>query len=101
MLSYKYFRALCGEKRAEKFSDFSTQMSLSQVDMLHKVYSHVDDVDLFLGGLMEKPMPGSLLGQTFSCIVADQMFRAMVGDRFFYSIENSATSFSQGELLVH
>ena len=75
-------------------------MSLSQVDMLSKVYSHVDDVDLFLGGLMEEPMPGSLLGQTFSCIVADQMFRAMVGDRFFYSLENSATSFSQGELLT-
>ena len=72
-------------------------MSSSQVEMLRKVYSHVDDVDLYLGGLMEKPMPGSLLGQTFSCIVADQMFRAVVGDRFFHSLHNSDNGFSQGE----
>ena len=100
-LTAKYFRSLCGEKRAENFNDFSTLMSFSQVDMLRKVYSHVDDVDLYLGGLMEKPMPGSLLGQTFSCIVADQMFRAMVGDRFFYSLDNSANRFSKGKLLLN
>ena len=73
-------------------------MSSSQVEMLRQVYSHVDDVDLYLGGLMEKPMPGSLLGQTFSCIVADQMFRAVVGDRFFHSLHNSDNGFSQGEV---
>ena len=72
-------------------------MSSSQVEMLSKVYSHVDDVDLFLGGLMEKPMPGSLLGQTFSCIISDQMYRTMVGDRFFFSTQNNQDIFTDGE----
>ena len=95
---YNSFRALCGGNRAVEFSDFSDQLSSSQILMLSQVYSHVDDVDLYLGGLLEKPMPGSLLGQTFSCIVADQMFRTMVGDRFFYSLNNSASRFSSEQI---
>ena len=67
-----------------------------QVEMLSQVYSHVDDVDLYLGGLMEKPLPGSLLGQTFSCIISDQMYRSMVGDRFFYSTLHQEDMFSDG-----
>ena len=73
-------------------------MNSLQVEMLSQVYNHVDDVDLFLGGLMEKPLPGSLLGPTFSCIISDQMYRTMVGDRFFYSTINQEEVFNEGRL---
>ena len=72
-------------------------MNSLQVEMLSQVYNHVDDVDLFLGGLMEKPLPGSLLGPTFSCIISDQMYRTMVGDRFFYSTINQEEVFNEGK----
>merc|ERR1719219_3186750 len=95
---YNSFRSLCGGKKAQTFVEFSDQMTSLQVEMLSQVYSHVDDVDLYLGGLMEKPLPGSLLGQTFSCIISDQMYRTMVGDRFFYSTLNHPNIFSEAKI---
>ena len=68
-----FSRALCGGKSAYKFSDLSNVMTRKQRRSLKSVYKHVDDIDLFVGGLMEKKMPGSMLGQTFTCIIADQV----------------------------
>ena len=66
------------------------------MERLALLYAHVDDIDLYMAGLLERPVPGSLLGPTFSCIIADQMFRARAGDRFFYSLSDSASNLTQG-----
>jgi len=95
---YNHFRVLCGGKRAKHWSDYSDTFTEEQITQLTSVYSHVDDVDLYLAGLMEQPVQGSLLGQTFSCIVLDQMFRTMVGDRFFYSLQSLPNSFNPDQL---
>lgn len=63
--------------------DLVTSLKMSyvcvqSVSKLSSVYQHVDDVDLFVGGLLEKPKPGSLLGHTFLCIVGDQFARLKV-----------------------
>lgn len=47
-------------------------------DQLSQLYQHVDDIDLFIGGLLERPHAGSLLGRTFLCIVGDQFARLKV-----------------------
>ena len=50
---------------------------------LAAVYASVEDVDLFIGGLMEtRTRGGGRLGHTFSCIIADQV--ALV--RFTYFV---------------
>ena len=67
------FRAKCGLQLATDFSDLSDTMSQDQIDKLTSVYNHVDDIDLYIAGLMETPTSGSLLGPTFSCIIADQV----------------------------
>ena len=41
---------------------------------IHHEIRNVSDVDLFVGGLFEKPLPGALLGPTFACIVREQVF---------------------------
>ena len=38
---------------------------------------NVSDVDLFVGGLVEKALPGALLGPTFACIIRDQVVSNM------------------------
>ena len=42
------------------------------------MYADVEDVDLYVGGILEQPVLGSLLGPTFQCIVGDQFARLKV-----------------------
>lgn len=48
------------------------------------VYSNIDEVDLWVGGLAEDKYSGSQLGETFHEIVLDQFMRFRDGDRFFF-----------------
>ena len=57
-----------------------------QVEELGRIYAHVDDIDLFVGGFLERSVDDSLLGPTFKCIVGDQFARLKLGDRFFYDL---------------
>lgn len=47
-------------------------------------FRHVDDIDLFTGGLAEFPVRGGILGSTFACIVAQQFADLRKADRFWY-----------------
>lgn len=46
-------------------------------------YRHPNDVDLWSGGVSERPLAGSMLGPTFACIIATQFSYARRGDRFW------------------
>jgi len=48
------------------------------------VYKDIEDIDLFVGGIIEKPHKDGLVGPTFKCIIGDQFTRLRRGDRFFY-----------------
>lgn len=78
------------------FQDLLTVMDRSVVDRLASVYHSVNDIDLFIGGLVERHLPGSMLGPVFSCIIADQFARSKEGDRFFYEHGGQPNSFSLG-----
>lgn len=47
------------------------------IKKLAKIYKTVDDMDLFLIGLAEKPLHGALLGPTFSCIISLQFQKVL------------------------
>ena len=47
------------------------------IKRLRQVYGHVDDIDLFTGGLSETPLQGALVGPTFACIIGNNVVWVM------------------------
>jgi len=63
-------------------------------------HRHPSDVDLWSGGVSERPLPGSMVGPTFACIIATQFSYSRRGDRFWYELGNQPSSFTPGKLHV-
>lgn len=59
------------------------------------LFRTVDDVDLFIGGLLEEGENGSV-GPTFSCIIGIQFKRFKVGDRYWYESADPDFAFTKG-----
>nr|CAD7447232.1 unnamed protein product [Timema bartmani] len=91
---YNDFRELCGLPRANNFSDLTDHIDEQRVELLSQHYLHVDDVDLFVGGRLERLIPGTLAGITFQCIMGEQFFRWKFGDRWFYDFKENPASFT-------
>ncbi|CAG0902958.1 unnamed protein product, partial [Darwinula stevensoni] len=95
--SYNDYRAISGLARASTFSGFAPQIDSHTIEDMAQIYESVDDVDLFLGGVSERPVDGAVLGPTFQFIVGDMFQRLQKGDRFFYDIGNQPGSFTPGD----
>lgn len=75
-------RSAYGLRPYRDFDEISGDTEL--VGRLEALYGDVRDIDLWVGGLAERKAPGSMLGETFHAIVADQFRRLRDADRFFY-----------------
>lgn len=69
--------------------------------ILQNIYASVDDVDLYIGALLEPVAPGSVVGITFRDIIADQFSRFKRGDRYFYNLHPNINPghFTPGKLI--
>lgn len=63
---YNKYRALCGLNYARNFDELYNIPKQSR-NLLKKVYDHVNDIDLFTGGISELPIDGGVVGPTFAC----------------------------------
>lgn len=79
---YNAVREALGLGAVDGFDDITSNPLLQQ--QLASVYSSVDDVDLWIGGLIEDDLLNSQVGETFQAILVDQFTRLRDGDRFFY-----------------
>jgi peroxidase len=67
---------------------------------MKSVYESVQDIDLFIGGVTEYPMPDAVLGPTFANIFAYQFSNLRRSDRFFYKFNvDQPTSFRSGTII--
>lgn len=80
---YNDYRALCNLKRARTWEDLSREITPEIITRLRQTYEHVDDIDLFPGGLAETSLHGGLVGPTFACIIAMQFRQLRKCDRFW------------------
>lgn len=69
---------------------------------MRSVYASVDDIDLWIGGLLEPKVPGSIVGLTFRDIVADQFSRLKKGDKYFFDHDPSVNPghFTRGNAAI-
>ena len=66
--------------------------------MIGQFSQHVEDVDLFSGGLAERPLSGAVVGPTFGCLLGQQFEILKKGDRFWYENNIPPSALSKGEL---
>ena len=95
---YNQFRQACGMGLAASIDDF-TNINPAQRERLRVAYNNkTDDIDLFTGGISETPLEGSILGNTFACILAKGLNHLRVGDRFWYERNDSYIGFTMRQL---
>uniref|UniRef100_A0A0P5ACT7 Double oxidase: two peroxidase domains n=1 Tax=Daphnia magna TaxID=35525 RepID=A0A0P5ACT7_9CRUS len=76
------------------FYDLTYTHSLEVIEKLKAVYESVEDIDLYIGGVTEKPLPGAAVGPTFAHIIAQQFNNLRWTDRFFYANSGHPVSFT-------
>lgn len=66
---------------------------------MKKTYASVEDIDLIVGGALETfGNLQSILGETFTCIVARNYKNVMGGDAYFYSHSTNPYPFNAAQL---
>ncbi|XP_067203363.1 uncharacterized protein [Linepithema humile] len=96
--SYNHYRALCNLKKASTFEDLSREMAPEVIARMKRIYASVDDIDLFPGGMSERPLQGGLVGPTFACIIAIQFRQSRKCDRFWYETDDPNIRFTEHQL---
>ncbi|GJQ72253.1 hypothetical protein Trydic_g3344 [Trypoxylus dichotomus] len=96
--SYTSWRQPCGLSPINDWEDLAKVMRAETVNLFRSLYAHVDDIDLYPGGLAEKPVRGGIVGPVFACIIAQQFLNYRKGDRFWYENGNFASSFTPAQL---
>ncbi|KAF0313683.1 Peroxidasin [Amphibalanus amphitrite] len=82
--SYTTVRQLCSGQSVAGWTDLETVFERRQLEELRAIYSSPDDIDPWVGGMLERRAPSAKVGPTFQCVIADQFRRLRDGDRLFY-----------------
>uniref|UniRef100_A0A1A9Z7D9 Peroxidase n=1 Tax=Glossina pallidipes TaxID=7398 RepID=A0A1A9Z7D9_GLOPL len=98
LASYNDYREFCGLRRANSWEDFTDLIAVEIVEKLKTLYASHEDVDVTVGGSIERHVIGALAGPTFLCILTEQFYRTRVGDRFFYENGDKYAGFTPDQL---
>ncbi|HBE68654.1 MAG TPA: hypothetical protein DDW52_10955 [Planctomycetaceae bacterium] len=83
--SYNQARIDFGLEPAATFADITSDETAQA--KLRSAYESVEDIDVWVGGIAEDHVSGSMVGPLFQAILVDQFVRLRNADRFWY--ENS------------
>jgi hypothetical protein len=95
---YSKWREFCGLRPFKNWDDLHGTFNNQTVNGWRKYYAAVEDIDLWSAGVSEKPLPGSMVGPTFGCLMAKQFHNLRFGDRFWYENGGWPSSFTLEQL---
>ncbi|XP_068081797.1 peroxidase isoform X2 [Anabrus simplex] len=95
---YADYRRLCGLGETPSWSSMLGVVHNHTIRRYHDIYDHPDDVDLWSAGVSERPSRGSMVGPTFSCIIARTFRDLRRGDRFWYENKGWPSAFTPAQL---
>uniref|UniRef100_A0A4W6FDT2 Thyroid peroxidase n=1 Tax=Lates calcarifer TaxID=8187 RepID=A0A4W6FDT2_LATCA len=97
---YNDWREFCGLKRIKTLDDLKEVVGDYKVaEKILKMYGHLDNIDVWLGGLVENLFPGARTGPLFACLIGKQMKVLRDGDSFWWEAEGVFTQQQMAELL--
>lgn len=96
--SYISWRQPCGLSPIETWKDLETVAGPQSATRMRRAYENIEDIDLFVGGISERPVRGGIVGPTFACIIAQQFSNLRKGDRFWYENSGFESSFTPAQL---
>ena len=77
------FNRFCGLERSCSWDSPPAEIPAPAWSSLSELYAHPSDVDVLVGGLLERPAAAdAALGKTLGCIVAKQYRALRDGDRW-------------------
>nr|XP_039272499.1 eosinophil peroxidase-like [Styela clava] len=95
---YNKWRQWCGFSTISMMADLNVVFNEKQSNMLRTLYRSVEDIDLYVGGLLEKAVQGSTVGPTFACILKNQFVKLKQGDRFWFDNQPPNAVFNQEQV---
>ena len=96
---YIQISTACGGPSASGTNfDGLTDIPFAQRLRLNSTYRTVEDIDPFVGMLLERPIPGSELGRVATCLLLEQFNDTRHGDRFWYERDDPCTAFTMAQL---
>ncbi|KAG7465869.1 hypothetical protein MATL_G00158330 [Megalops atlanticus] len=102
LAGYNDWREFCGLDRIERFTDLRSVISdPGLVKKFMDLYRHPSNIDVWLGGVAEDPLPGARTGPLFACLIGKQMKMLRDGDRFWWENDGVFTEVQRKELLRH
>ncbi|XP_001354288.3 peroxidasin [Drosophila pseudoobscura] len=81
---YNVYRKFCNLSVAEDFEDLSDISNAGIRQKMKELYGHPDNVDVWLGGILEDQVEGGKVGPLFQCLLVEQFRRLRDGDRLYY-----------------
>ncbi|XP_055315835.1 uncharacterized protein LOC129575793 isoform X4 [Sitodiplosis mosellana] len=96
--AYTQWREPCGLTAIINWDDLERVVGPKSANRMRLAYKSIDDIDLFVGGLAERPVVGGLVGPVFACIIAQQFSNLRKGDRFWYENGDIESSFTPAQL---
>ncbi|XP_053142008.1 thyroid peroxidase [Hemicordylus capensis] len=96
---YNDWREFCDLPRLRTEADLTTAIANRMVvKKILEFYGNPDNIDVWLGGIVENMLPDARMGPLFACITGKQMKALRDGDRFWWENVNVFTEAQRHEL---